>query len=195
MFKRTSWAWAMSPLLALALSSTQVSLAQSPSKGPAGSTSGNVPTAASNTTFSVPVTVSAPGAGGSTPVSGNLAVTTGAAGQPPTISAPPAITNAVAAAGTSAVITLSTGNLTQQQIATLVSAVATVTTSLQGSVPGEIIVSTLQGNNTIGQQTFTTLSQAFTALSAGLGNVANIPNGAFSLQVGEVRVNLIPSNR
>ncbi|MFM7383190.1 MAG: hypothetical protein ACKO1W_09110, partial [Microcystaceae cyanobacterium] len=48
--------------------------------------------------------------------------------------------------------------------------------SLQGSVPGEIIVSTLQGNNTTGQQTFTTLTDAFTALSTGIGNVANIPN-------------------
>ena len=213
MFKKSSFAWVMSPLLMASFLFPQVSWAQrAPSPGTSGGTSGSNPTGGSNTifgvpspgtsatrsgsnptggsntVFGVPVTITAPGAGGFQPVSGSLTVTPGADGQPPTISiSSPTILAAVNAAGTNAVIIFSTGTLTQQQIAILVSAVATEATTLQATVPVEIVVSTLTGSETL-----TTLGEAFTALSDDIGNVDNIPNGAFSLQVGTVEVVINP---
>jgi hypothetical protein len=193
MIKVNLFAWAVSPLLLLSLISSPVALAQSPSKGTAGTGSGSNPTAGSQTAISVPVTVTAPGAGGFQPVTGVITIVPGTSGAPPTITVPAAIQTAVNTAGASAVITLSTGSLTQQQLATLVSATPTIVASLGGDVPGTITISTTQDDNTTSTVTAATLGEAASLMTTA---VADAPaNGIVVLEIGDVTVRLSPSNR
>jgi hypothetical protein len=192
MIKVNLFAWTVSPLLLLSLMSSPVTLAQNtPSKGPAGFPSGNAPTAGSQTPISVPVTVSTPG--GFQPVIDVVTIVPGTNGAPPTITIPPAIQTAVNTAGASAIITLSTGSLTQQQLATLVSATPTIVASLGGDVPGTITISTTQDDNTTSTVTAATLGEAASLMTTA---VANAPaNGIVVLEIGDVTVRISPSNR
>lgn len=195
MIKVKLFAWAVSPLLLLSLISPPFALAQnnSPSKGTAGTISGSNPTAGSQTAISVPFTVTAPGAGGLQPVTGVITIVPGTSGAAPTITVPAAIQTAVNTAGASAVVTLSAGSLTQQQLATLVSATPTIVASLGGDVQGGITVSTTQDNNTISTATATTLGEAGSLITTA---VANTPaNGIVVLEIGDITVRISPSNR
>jgi hypothetical protein len=190
MIKVNLFAWTVSPLVLLSLISSPVTLAQS--QGPAGFPSGNTPTAGSQTPISVPVTVSTPG-GFQTAVVGVVTIVPGTNGAPPTITIPPVIQTAVNTAGASAIITLSTGSLTQQQLATLVSATPTIVASLGGEVTGTITISTTQDNNTTSAVTAATLGEAASLMTTA---VANAPaNGIVVLEIGDVTVRISPSNR
>ena len=190
MIKVNLFAWTVSPLVLLSLISSPVTLAQS--QGPAGFPSGNTPTAGSQTPISVPVTVFTPG-GVQTAVVGVVTIVPGTNGAPPTITIPPAIQTAVNTAGASAIITLSTGSLTQQQLATLVSATPTIVASLGGDVPGTITISTTQDDNTTSTVTAATLGEAASLMTTA---VANAPaNGIVVLEIGDVTVRISPSNR
>ena len=190
MIKVNLFAWTVSPLVLLSLISSPVTLAQS--QGPAGFPSGNTPTAGSQTPISVPVTVSPPG-GVQTAVVGVITIVPGTNGAPPTITIPPAIQTAVNTAGASAIIILSTGSLTQQQLATLVIATPTIVASLGGDVQGGITVSTTQDNNTTSTATATTLGEAGSLITTA---VANAPaNGIVVLEIGDITVRISPSNR
>ena len=189
MIKVNLFAWTVSPLVLLSLISSPVTLAQS--QGPAGFPSGNTPTAGSQTPISVPVTVSTPG--GFQPVIDVVTIVPGTNGAPPTITIPAAIQTAVNTAGASAIIILSAGSLTQQQLATLVSATPTIVASLGGEVPDTITVSTTQDNNTISTATATTLGEAGSLITTA---VANTPaNGIVVLEIGDITVRISPSNR
>lgn len=190
MIKVNLFAWTVSPLVLLSLISSPVTLAQS--QGPAGFPSGNAPTAGSQTPISVPVTVSPPG-GVQTAVVGVITIVPGTNGAPPTITIPAAIQTAVNTAGASAIIILSAGSLTQQQLATLVSATPTIVASLGGDVQGGITVSTTQDNNTISTATATTLGEAGSLITTA---AANAPaNGIVVLEIGDITVRISPSNR
>jgi hypothetical protein len=190
MIKVNLFAWTVSPLVLLSLISSPVTLAQS--QGPAGFPSGNTPTAGSQTPISVPVTVSTPG-GFQTAVAGVVTIVPGTNGAPPTITIPPVIQTAVNTAGASAIITLSTGSLTQQQLATLVSATPTIVASLGGEVTGTITISTTQDNNTTSAVTAATLGEAASLMTTA---VANAPaNGIVVLEIGDVTVRISPSNK
>jgi len=191
MIKVNLFAWTVSPLVLLSLISSPVTLAQS--QGPAGFPSGNTPTAGSQTAISVPVTVTAPGAGGFQPVTGVITIVPGANGAPPTITVPAAIQTAVNTTGASAVITLSTGSLTQVQLSTLVSATPTIVASLGGEVQGGITVSTTQGNNTTSTATAATLGEAASLMTTAVANAPS--NGIVVLEIGDITVRLSPSNR
>lgn len=195
MIKVKLFAWAVSPLLLLSLISSPIALAQNnpPSKGPAAFPSGNAPTAGSQTAISVPVTVTAPGLGGFQPVSGVITIVPGTNGAPPTITIPAAIQTALNTAGTNAVVTFSTGSLTQTQVATLVSATPTIVASLGGDVPGTITVSTTQGNNTTSTATAATLGDAATLMTTAVANAPS--NGIVVLEVNDITVRISPSNR
>ena len=189
MIKVNLFAWTVSPLVLLSLISSPVTLAQS--QGPAGFPSGNTPTAGSQTPISVPVTVSTPG--GFQTVIDVVTIVPGTNGAPPTITIPPVIQTAVNTAGASAIITLSTGSLTQQQLATLVSATPTIVASLGGDVPGTITISTTQDDNTTSTVTAATLGEAASLMTTA---VANAPaNGIVVLEIGDVTVRISPSNR
>lgn len=190
MIKVNLFAWTVSPLVLLSLISSPVTLAQS--QGPAGFPSGNTPTAGSQTPISVPVTVSTPG-GFQTAVAGVITIVPGTNAAPPTITVPAAIQTAVNTAGASAVITLSTGSLTQVQLSTLVSATPTIVASLGGDVPGTITISTTQDNNTTSAATAATLGEAASLMTTA---VANAPaNGIVVLEVNDITVRISPSNR
>jgi len=190
MIKVNLFAWTVSPLVLLSLISSPVTLAQS--QGPAGFPSGNTPTAGSQTPISVPVTVFTPG-GFQPAVVGVVTIVPGTNGAPPTITIPPVIQTAVNTAGASAIITLSTGSLTQQQLATLVSATPTIVASLGGEVTGTITISTTQNNNTTSAVTAATLGEAASLMTTA---VANAPaNGIVVLEIGDVTVRISPSNR
>ena len=193
MIKVNLFAWTVSPLLLLSLMSSPVTLAQNtPSKGPAGFPSGNAPTAGSQTAISVPVTVFTPG-GFQTAVVGVVTIVPGTNGDPLTIIIPPEIAAAANAAGSNVVITFSTGSLTQQQLATLVSATPTIVASLGGDVPGTITISTTQDNNTTSTVTAATLGEAASLMTTA---VADAPaNGIVVLEIGDVTVRISPSNR
>jgi hypothetical protein len=194
MIKVSLFAWAVSPLLLLTLISSPVTLAQNtPSKGTAGSVSGSNPTGGSQTAISVPVTVTAPGAGGFQPVTGVITIVPGTGGAAPTITVPAAVQTAVNTAGASAVITLSTGSLTQVQLSTLVSATPTIVVSLGGDVPGTVTVSTTQGNNTTSTATAATLGEAASLMTTAVANAPS--NGIVVLEVNDITVRLSPSNR
>ena len=189
MIKVNLFAWTVSPLVLLSLISSPVTLAQS--QGPAGFPSGNAPTAGSQTPISVPVTVTPPG--GIQPFNDLITIVPGTNGGPLTIIIPPTITTAVNEAGTNIIIVFRTGSLTQQQIATLTSAIPTIVTSLEGEVQGTITVSIIQDNNTIGTVTAATLGEA---ASLSTEAVANAPaNGIVVLEIGDVTVRISPSNR
>jgi hypothetical protein len=122
-----------------------------------------------------------------------ITIVPGTGGAAPTITVPAAIQTAVNTAGASAVITLSTGSLTQVQLSTLVSATPTIVASLGGDVQGGITVSTTQGNNTTSTATATTLGEAGSLMTTA---VANAPaNGIVVLEIGDVTVRISPSNR
>ncbi|MEB3189113.1 MAG: hypothetical protein VKL42_02055 [Snowella sp.] len=195
MIKVKLFAWAVSPLLLLSLISPPVALAQnnSPSKGTSGTLSGSNPTAGSQTAISVPVTVTAPGAGGFQPVTAVITIVPGTGGAPPTVTVPTTIQTAVNTAGTNAVVTFSTGSLTQTQVATLVSATPTIVASLGGDVPGTITVSTTQGNNTTSSAQATTLGDAATLMTTAVANAPS--NGIVVLEVNDITVRISPSNR
>ncbi len=189
MIKVNLFAWTVSPLVLLSLISSPVTLAQS--KGPAGFLSGNAPTAGSQTPISVPVTVTPPG--GIQPFNDLITIVPGTNGGPLTIIIPPTITTAVNEAGTNIIIVFSTGSLTQQQLATLVSATPTIVASLGGDVPGTITISTTQDNNTTSTVTAATLGEAASLMTTA---VADAPaNGIVVLEIGDVTVRISPSNR
>ncbi|MCL6751562.1 hypothetical protein KBT16_11525 [Nostoc sp. CCCryo 231-06] len=169
-------AFSLSPLLLSAWQlASQAQLSQdSPSRGPAGSVSGNNAGASSISVFSVPVTVQT---GGST-TSGNFTVTTGAGGTS-TITVSPAVQTAVNAAGRSAVVALQSRGSTQQQIASLVASGATLTvSSTEAPVAGGISLQTGAGAG----QSSATLAAAI--VSVGTSISALPANGSVSLQIG-----------
>ncbi|MBN3875798.1 MULTISPECIES: hypothetical protein [unclassified Nostoc] len=169
-------AFSLSPLLLSAWQlPSQAQLSQdSPSKGTAGSVSGNNGGAASISVFSTPVTVQT---GGAT-TSGNITATTNASGTL-VITVSPAIQTAVNTAGQNAVVALQTGGLTQQEVASLIASVApTIVNSTQAQVPGGILLQTGTGLG----QSFSTLGAAIASLST---SISALPaNGSISLQIG-----------
>ncbi len=162
----------------------------------AGSTSGNNPTGGSQTVFSIPITISAPGTvGGFQPVSGNIIITASSTpGGPPTVTLPATIAAALNTAGSNAVITFSTGSLSQQQIVALVSALSlTVASNTNSTVAGGIIVEVQSSTGaTTSSSVANTFGAAITALATQL---AALPaGGVVTLQVGNVRVVISPSD-
>jgi hypothetical protein len=182
----------LTPLILTSMS--PFALAQlSPSRGTAGSISGNAPTGGSQTPISVPTTISAPGTfGGFQPVSANVTITPATTpGGQVTVTVPAVIATAVNAAGSNAVITFSTGSLSQIQIAALVSALSpTVANNINGEVPGGIVIESQSGGTTTSSQTVTTFAAAIAALGAGIA--AAPPGGRISIQVGGIRVVISP---
>ncbi|UXE61980.1 MAG: hypothetical protein KA717_03475 [Woronichinia naegeliana WA131] len=139
----------------------------------------------------MPVTVTPPG--GIQPFNDLITIVPGTNGGPLTIIIPPTITTAVNEAGTNIIIVFSTGSLTQQQLATLVSATPTIVASLGGDVPGTITISTTQDNNTTSTVTAATLGEAASLMTTA---VADAPaNGIVVLEIGDVTVRISPSNR
>lgn len=132
----------------------------SPSKGTAGSVSGNNSGAGGFTIFSLPV-----------------GTTSG------TISVPAAVQAVVNASGQSAVLSLQGGNSTQQQITALVVALASaVVNSTQAKVPGDVLVKIGSGQT----QTFSTLAAAIADLDA---SISSLPaNGSVSVQIGNTTI-------
>ncbi|RCJ35183.1 hypothetical protein A6769_19030 [Nostoc punctiforme NIES-2108] len=169
-------AFSLSPLLLSAWQlPSQAQLSQdSPSKGTAGSVSGNNGGASSTSVFSTPVTVQTDGA----TTSGNITVTTSANGTF-VITVSPAIQTAVNTAGQNAVVALQAGGLTQQEVASLIASLApTIVNSTQAQVPGGILLQTGTGLG----QSFSTLAAAITSLST---SISALPaNGSISLQIG-----------
>ena len=181
----------LTPLILTSMS--PFALAQfSPSRGPAGSISGNAPTGGSQTPISVPTTISAPGAGGFQPVSANVTITPATTpGGQVTVTVPVAIATAVNAAGSNAVITFSTGSLSQVQVAALVSALSpTVASNINGEVPGTIIIESQSGGTTTSSQIVTTFAAAIAVLGSGMASAP--PGGSISIQVGGIRVVISP---
>ncbi|MEH1767102.1 hypothetical protein [Nostoc sp.] len=172
-------AFSLSPLLLSAWQlASQAQLSQnSPSKGTAGSVSGNNGGAASISVFSVPVTVQT---GGST-TSGNVTVTTGAGGTS-TITVSPAVQTAINAAGQSAVVALQTGGSTQQEVASLVASGGTLTvSSTEAPVLNQVSVITT-ANGSTQTQGFPTIGAAIAFVRT---SIAALPaNGSVSLQIG-----------
>ena len=192
MLKARFWALCLSALTPLVVTSLAPSvLAQS--QGPAGFTSGNAPTAGSQTSISVPTTISAPGtAGGFQPVSANVTITPATTpGGQVTVTVPAAIATAVNTAGSNAVITFSTGSLSQVQVAALVSALSpTVASNINGEVPGTIIIESQSGGTTTSSQIVTTFAAAIAVLGSGMASAP--PGGGISIQVGGIRVVISP---
>lgn len=155
----------------------------SPSKGTAGSVSGNNSGAASFTIFSVPVTLKNGGTpkkpkNGDTPKNGNITVTN--SGGIAKITVPPSLQNALNTSAQNAVVTLQTGGLTQQQVAALVVTVAPlIVNSTQAPVPGRLLLSTGSGGQ---RQSFPTLAAAISYLRTA---ITTLPiNGSFSVKIG-----------
>ena len=161
------------------------------SQGTAGTTSGSNPTGGSQTVISVPTTISAPGtAGGFQPVSANVTIATTPGGQV-TVTIPAVIATAVNTAGSNAVITFSTGSLSQVQIAALVSALSpTVASNTSADVAGGIVIESQSGGTTTSSQTVTTFAAAITALGAVMASAP--PGGRVSIQVGNIKVVVSP---
>jgi len=189
MFKNLSWTWMMSSLLITGLCSSEPAFAQSSSKGPAGNTSGYAPTAGSETHFGVPATGSTLGTPSFQSVNTNITTTTSPSGQV-TVTASPAITQAVATTGTTLVNTFSTGTSSQQQTAALLSSPTTVVNSIEGEVPGQIVIESNQDGQIVSTEIYDTLGQAFDALNTGI--VTSSPNTVFTIKVNGVQVTINP---
>jgi hypothetical protein len=192
MLKSRFWALFLSALTPLVVTSLAPSvLAQS--QGTAGTTSGSNPTGGSQTVISVPTTISAPGtAGGFQPVSANVTIipATTPGGQV-TVTVPAPIATAVNTAGSNAVITFSTGSLSQVQVAALVSALSpTVASNTSANVGGGIVIESQSGGTTTSSQTVTTFAAAITTLGAVMASAP--PGGRVSIQVGGIRVVVSP---
>lgn len=171
-------------------SSAQTTVTIPPSKVTAGTASGGGTNGSSNTNFSVPVNATG---NAITPASPQITFVLQPDGSL-AITIPPAVTQAVNTAGTNLQLTFATGSLSQQQIAVLVSALPAIVNSLNGGVPGTVVLQPLQGNSNQpagAPQVFTTLGDAFVALQTQFIN-ANTQR-AFSLSVGDVKVTLRPS--
>lgn len=160
----------------------------------AGSTSGSNPTGASQTVISVPATISAPGTvGGFQPVTANVVITPPSTpGGQPTITIPAPIATAVNTAGSNAVITFSTGSLSQQQIVALVSAVSpTVASNTNSTVAGGV---TVEVQSSAGATTSSSVANTFGAAITQLATTLAAPpaGGRVSIRVGNVRVVISP---
>ena len=154
-------------------------LAQTPSGGTAGTSSGSNPTGGSQTVISVPFV----GTGSGYSVNSSVTITPGTGGAPPTVSVPAPVSALLNAAGSSVSLVFSTGTLSQQQIATLVASAPSIVTNLEGKVPGTIVVTTNGG----AEQLFTTFAAAQTALR---GFTGSNPTGPFTLKAGNVTVSV-----
>lgn len=175
-------ALSLSPLLLSAWQlPSQAEISQNPpSKGIAGSTSGNNTGAAGSTIFSVPITVQ----NGGTTTTGNITVTPGEAGTPPVITVPSTVQAAVNTSAQSAVVTLQTGGLTQQQVADVVKSLTqTIANNTQGKVPNGVVVKT--GGGEI--QTFPTLQSAIVQLLNG-SITSLLVNQSVSVTIGNKTV-------
>ncbi|MBC1224308.1 hypothetical protein GNF10_07325 [Nostoc sp. UCD121] len=154
-------AFSLSPLLLSAWQlPSQAQLSQnSPSKGTAGSVSGNNAGAGSISVFSVPVNVQTGG--------GTF-----------TITVSPTVQAALNAAAQSAVVALQSGGSTQQQIASLLASGATLTvSSTEAPVAGGISLQTVAGAG----QSSPTLAAAIVSVG---NSISALPNGSVSLQIG-----------
>lgn len=187
MFKNLSGIWLMSSLLIAGLCSPPSAFAQSPSKGPAGNTSGSTPTAGSETNFGVPATGSTLGTPSFQSVNTNITTTTSPSGQV-TVTAPPAITQAVTTAGTTLANTFSAGTSSQQQTAALLSSPTTVVNSTEATVSGQIVIESNQGGQTVTTETYTTMGQAFDALNTGVNTSSS--DTSFTMEVNGVEVTI-----
>ncbi|MEH2418869.1 hypothetical protein [Nostoc sp.] len=159
-----------------------------PSKGTAGSVSGNNSGAASGTIFSVPVTLQT----GGTTKFGNITVTNSSGTLK--ISVPPNIQNILNTSAQRAVVTLRTGGLTQQQIAALVGAVAPlIVNTTEAPVPGGILVivnrtqALVPGG--VSLSTGSSQRQSFATIAAAIRYVRTIittlpVNGSISVKIG-----------
>jgi hypothetical protein len=180
MLKARFFALCLSILTPLSLSSISPStLAQTPSGGVAGTTSGNNPTGGSQTTIAVPFV----GTGNGFTVNSNVTVTPGANGAPPNVSVPAPVAALLNAAGSSVSIAFSTGTLSQQQIATLIASAPAIVTTLDGGVAGNIVLTTAGGP----EQTFTSFAGAQSVLTSF---TTSNPTGTFTLTVGNITVSV-----
>jgi hypothetical protein len=108
-----------------------------------------------------------------------------------TVTVPAPIAAAVNTAGSNAVITFSTGSLSQVQVAALVSALSpTVASNTSADVAGGIVIEGQSGGTTTSSQTVTTFAAAITALGSIMA--AAPPGGRVSIQVGGIRVVISP---
>ncbi|MEH1922812.1 hypothetical protein [Nostoc sp.] len=172
-------AFSLSPLLLSAWQlPSEAQLSQnSPSKGTAGSVSGNNGGAASISVFSVPITVQS----GGVTTSGNITVTTNASGTF-IITVSPAIQTAVNTAGQNAIVALQTGGSIQQQIASLLASGAALTvSSTEAPVLNQVsVITTVSGSTQT--QGFPTIGDAIAFVRT---SIAALPaNGSVSLQIG-----------
>lgn len=189
MFKNFSSSWVLSPLLIASLFCPQMALAQSPSKGAAGNTSGNAPTAASDTNFAVPVTGSTLGAPSFQSTSTNVSTTTSPSGEL-TVVAPPAVTQSVTTASNTVLVTFSTGTSSQQQTATLITSPPTVVNITSAEVPGQVVVESSQGGQQTSTSRLNTLGQAFDTLSAGVATAS--ADTSYTLEVNGLQITVSP---
>ncbi|MEH1908415.1 MAG: hypothetical protein V7L05_00195 [Nostoc sp.] len=169
-----------------------------PSKGRAGSVSGNNSGPSSGTIFSVPVTLQ----NGGTTKFGNITVTN--SGGTFKITVPPNIQNILNTSAQRAVVTLQTGGLTQQQIAALVGAVnPLIVNRIEAPVPGRILVivniiqplvpgggSLLTGSSK--SETFITLAAAIRYVRTAI--TTRPAKGSISVQVG-ANITVIPPSQ
>jgi len=209
MFKRISWAWVMSPLLTASLLAPQVAFAGQggqagnnsgntgatggantsigipPSRGDAGFTSGGSSTAGSNTVFSIPVTVFNQNTNVIPGLSDQGVTATVNADGSLIVNVPPALQNALNATGRVAIVDLRQGNLSQQNLANLLSVGLAIANSMQGEVPGGISLTTTTGGQS-STNSYATFQELFNAISPLVGTTGT----TFSIQVGDVTVTL-----
>lgn len=185
-------ALSLSPLLLSAWQlPNQAGYIQPESKSISGTTSGNNSGAASFTIFSVPVTIQ----NGGTTKSGNITITNRAGTVKITV--PPDIQNALNTSAQGAVVTLQTGGLTQQQLATLIAAVAPVIVdSTQGLVPGGVyvILNCTQGAATNGGSCAQMPAHNGRSLPAGSSRGQSFPTLAAAIPYVRTAITTLPVN-
>ncbi|MEH2375197.1 hypothetical protein [Nostoc sp.] len=159
-----------------------------PSKGPAGSVSGNNSGASGVTIFSVPITIRT----GGTTKSGNITVTN--SGGTVRFTVPPDIQNTLNTSAQRYVVSLRTGGLTQQQFAALLGAVGPlIVNRTEAPVPGRVLVivniiqplvpgggSLLTGSGS--SESFTTIAAAIRYVRTA---ITTLPaKGSISVEIG-----------
>jgi hypothetical protein len=159
----------LTPLIFNSLSPSAIAQTP-PSRGVAGTVSGNNPTGGSQTPISVPIQL-----GGITPLATGITISNGGV-----VTLSPGLQASLNGLGRGIIATFSTGTISQVQIATLLAAAPSISRSLSGKVEGDVTV-TIDGVTT----TFDTLGGAQALLSSVL---STNPNAPFTLTAGKVTV-------
>jgi hypothetical protein len=172
------FALSLTPLLLTAWQlPNQAQTGNSPSLGTAGGASGGGTTGSSGTVLSVPTTVTGAGLGSAT---GNLEINFTPEGTP-ILTVPPVLQTAVSSTARSVSVTFSTGSLSQQQVAQVVSALPAIATSLGASISTPV---------TVGGQSFTNLGSALTAVQ---NQVSGPGNGLVTVRIGTTSIRISPA--